>query len=192
MAWYCYYLNAAQHTCLYSWCVILLLGFEIIYIIYRAANGQLSHFNTSSSFASTMYALMGLAATVVTLWTAYLGVIFFQKDFPELPIHYVWAIRFGIILFVIFSLEGFLMGSRMAHSIGGPDGGPGIPILNWSKKIGDARVAHFFGMHALQLLPLVSYYVFKNTKSVIVFAVAYGFLSVVLLIQALSGKPFVK
>lgn len=192
MAWYCYYLNTPQHTRVYSWTVILLLGFEIVYIAYRAANGQLSHFNTSSNFASTMYALMGLAATLVTLWTAYLGVVFFRTDFPYLPIHYVWAIRLGIVLFVVFSLEGFLMGSRMAHTVGAPDGGPGIPLLNWSKKFGDARVAHFFGMHALQILPIVSYYALKNTKSTFALAIVYGVLSLALLIQALNGKPFVK
>jgi hypothetical protein len=135
---------------------------------------------------------MALAASLVTLYTAYVGFLFFVNDFPNLPNYYVWAIRLGIVIFVIFSFEGFVMGSKLTHTIGGPDGGEGIPLLNWSKRFGDPRVAHFIGMHALQVLPLLSFYLLKNLKATIVLSVLYGLLALFTLIQALNGKPLVK
>ena len=84
------------------------------------------------------------------------------------------------------------MGSKLTHTIGGPDGGPGIPLLHWSTKFGDPRVAHFIGMHALQVLPLLSYYFVKNTKAVFLVAFIYLLLSIFTLMQALKGRPFVK
>lgn len=77
----------------FNWVVIMLLGFEIVYIAIQANRGQLSHFNVSTPFYNLMYALMGLAALVVTFATAYLGVLFFTQNFPELPEYYVLAIR---------------------------------------------------------------------------------------------------
>ena len=163
MAWYCYYLPAFNIT-LYNWAVIILLGFEIVYIAIQAGRGQLSHFNMRTTFYMVLFQIMGLAATLVTLYTGYIGFLFFQNSFPDLPVAYVWAIRLGILIFVIFSFEGALMGARMSHTVGSTDGGNGIPVLQWSKQYGDLRVAHFIGMHALQVLPMLAFYFIKNTK----------------------------
>ena len=192
MGWYLYYLDSPSSVKVFNWIVIILLGYEIVYIAFQASKGQLSHYNSSTPFHSAMFSLMALAATIVTLATAYFTLQFFQKDFPLLPNYYVWSIRLGLVLFVIFSFEGFVMGSRLSHTIGGPDGSPGIPILNWSKTLGDGRVAHFFGMHALQVLPILSFYLVKNVKGTIVIASLYALLSIILLINALNGKPLIK
>ena len=101
MAWYCAYLPSFNIN-LFNWTVIILLGFEIIYIAIQAGKGQLSHYNMSTPVYATLYSMMALAASLVTLYTAYVGLLFFTNEFPELPIYYVWAIRLGILIFVIF------------------------------------------------------------------------------------------
>ena len=191
MAWYCYYLPNFNIQ-LFNYATIGLLGFEILYIAIQAGKGQLSHYNMSSGFYATMYSLMAIAATAVTLYTAYICFLFFAHTFPELPSYYVWAIRFALIIFVIFSFEGFLMGSRLNHSVGAVNDNSNWFILGWSKTVGDLRVAHFIGMHALQLIPLLSFYVFKNTKLTLALAVVYFILALVSLIQALQGKPLIR
>ncbi|TRX37074.1 hypothetical protein [Flavobacterium restrictum] len=191
MAWYCYYLPDFNIG-FFNWSIIILLGFEIVYIAIQANKGQLSHYNTSTSLYSFLYAMMAIAATLATLYTAYVGLLFFTTNFHDLPNHYVWSIRLGIVIFVIFSFEGFVMGTKLTHTIGGEDGAAGIPILNWSTKYGDPRIAHFIGMHALQVIPLISYYLLKNTKATIAIALLYLLLSIFTLIQALQGKSFFK
>lgn len=191
MAWYCYYLPNFQIS-YFNWAVILLLGFEIIYISIQAGRGQLSHFNVSTSMYAGLYSMMAFAASAITIYTAYIDILFFSQTFQDLPDYYVWAIRFGLLLFVVFAFEGFVMGNRMSHTIGGPDGGEGLPLVNWSIKYGDPRIAHFIGMHALQVLPVLSFYLIKNTKATIILSLIYGLLAVFTLVQALQGKPFYK
>lgn len=188
MLWYCYYLPKFNIQ-LFNWVVVALLGFEIVYIGIQAARGQLSHYNLSSPLYAALYAAMGLAASAVTLYTAYIDILFFKNSFPDLPSAYLWAIRLGIFIFVIFSFEGALMGSRLTHTIGGADGGQGLPFLNWSTKYGDPRVAHFVGMHALQVLPLLAFYVLRNTKMIFFVSAVYLLIAAYTLVQALRGKP---
>ncbi|MEM9329070.1 MAG: hypothetical protein AAGA85_25630, partial [Bacteroidota bacterium] len=192
MAWLMADLETTNSVLVYSWIIVLMLGFEIIYIGLQAGRGELSHFNQSSALYANLYVAMALAATAVTLVTAAVGLQFFNGSFPHLPTHYLWAIRLGILIFVIFSLEGFVMGSRMSHTIGAADGGTGWPFLNWSKKYGDPRVAHFVGMHALQVLPLVSFYLLKSTRWTIVFAACYLLIAIYVLLQALQGRPLIR
>ncbi len=191
MAWYCYYLPNFNIK-LFNWTVIILLGFEIVYIALQASKGQLSHYNLSTPVYAALYSMMALAASAVTIYTAYVGLLFFTNTFPDLPNYYLSAIRFGIILFVIFSFEGFAMGSRLNHSVGALNDNSSWFIIGWSKTVGDLRVAHFIGMHALQVLPVLSFYVFKNTKLTLALSLLYGLLALLTLIQALQGKPLVK
>lgn len=188
MAWYCSYLPNIKVS-FFNWSVIILLGFEIVYIALQAGRGQLSHYNISTPIYATLFSLMAIAATLVTTYTAYIGFLFFKNNFPELPSYYVLAIRFSILLFVIFSLEGFAMGSKLSHSIGSINDNSNLFILGWSKTVGDLRVAHFIGMHALQVLPFVSYYFLKSNKFTVALAIIYGLLAVFTLVQALNGKP---
>ena len=191
MAWYCYYLPNFNIK-IFNWSVIILLGFEIFYIAFQANKGQLSHYNISTPVYAALYSMMAIAASLVTLYTAYVGFLFFMNAFPALPNYYVWAIRLGIIIFVIFSFEGFAMGSRLNHSVGALNDNSNWFIIGWSKTVGDLRVSHFIGMHALQVLPILSFYVLKNTKLTVVFSAIYGLLALLTLIQALQGRPLFK
>jgi putative Mn2+ efflux pump MntP len=191
MGWYLQYLDQKTAVAWYSWALILLLGIENIYITIQAARGQLSHFNLSNGFYAAMYQVMAVSAVGISMTTAAIGISFFTRSFPQLSPAYLWGIRLGLILFVIFSMQGLMMGARLAHSVGGPDGSPGLPVVNWSRTLGDLRIAHFLGMHALQILPLTGFYVFRQARWVLVFGLLYLLLTSAVLVQALRGRPLI-
>ena len=84
------------------------------------------------------------------------------------------------------------MASHLSHTIGAPDGSPGLPIANWSKEYGDLRVAHFVGIHALQTIPLFGYFVAKKNRTIQLFAGGYFIFAVLLYIQALREMPLLR
>jgi hypothetical protein len=194
MAWYMFLLKKQKAVSVYSWMTVIIMTFEQSVVVWQAANGRLSHFNISSPLYGLLFSLMGVGITIFTLWTLYIGVLFFrQKDYPsELPIGYIWGIRLGILFFVIFAFEGGQMAAQLAHTFGKHDGGIGLPVLNWSRQYGDLRVAHFFGMHALQVFPIIGYYIAKQKRSLFIFACGYFVFVAFLYWQAISGKPFLE
>ena len=191
MGWYLHYLNAPGKARVYSWMVVIVMIYELFVITWQAANGRLSHFNITTPLYGILFTLMGVAISVLAAWTLYIGILFFRKKGFNLPEAYVWGIRLGIVLFVIFSFEGGFMAQRLSHTVGSPDGGPGLPVLNWSTAFGDLRVAHFFGIHSLQILPLTGYYLARNKKQLFLFTALYLIWLGVLFAQALYKIPVI-
>ena len=189
MAWYLEYLHKRRATVSYSIMALIVFIYELFVITWQAANGRLSHFNISTSFYALLFSLMGIAIIILWTWTLYITILFFRKKQFDIPIPYLWGIRCGLVIFLIFSMEGAFMALQLTHTIGGPDGGPGLPVVNWSTQYGDFRVAHFFGMHALQIIPILSYYYIKKPGWVVLFATFYFVLVSSLLVQALNRIP---
>ncbi len=191
MGWLLYHLQQQKKVRIYSRAVVITMIIEMIAITAQSARGTTSHFNISSSLNRILFNMMGISILVFTIWTIYICYLFFRQKKFDVPRHYVWAIRLGILFFVIFSMEGGAMLGFMQHTIGAPDGGEGLPVVNWSRDYGDLRVAHFFGMHSLQILPLVGYYLANNRIQVFFFATLYFIMVSVFLVQALYGIPLI-
>jgi hypothetical protein len=85
-----------------------------------------------------------------------------------------------------------------AHSVGGPDGAPGVPVTGWSREHGDLRVPHFIGLHAIQALALIAVGVrlwrapeAVRVRAVLAASASYASLFLVLLWEALRGQSVV-
>ncbi|MDQ0821352.1 hypothetical protein QFZ79_003727 [Arthrobacter sp. V4I6] len=142
------------------------LAAEMIIIGGAAAAGTTSHFNVSTPLAAGLWSVMG--ASIVLVWLAALLVALLLFGAPLGDPARSFAIRAGFVIALIGMALAFLMtsptadqlnnfrGIAGAHTVGLPDGGPGLPLLGWSTVAGDLRVPHFVGMHALQLIPLAA------------------------------------
>ncbi|MEN0053306.1 MAG: hypothetical protein AAGC65_06540 [Mucilaginibacter sp.] len=166
------------------------MTFEMVAIASQAARGQLSHYNTSGIYNPLLFSAMGIVIVSQTFFALYMGIRFFRVKPVQISPALLWAIRLGIIIACFFSLEGGLMASRLAHTVGAADGGPGLPFFNWSRIAGDLRIAHFMGLHALQIVPLfVIISGTKNARPAIVFSFAFFVGVSLLLTNAMLGRP---
>jgi len=128
---------------------------EMLVIGGQAARGRRSHFNYESAFDAvlTRAMIVGIVVLVVAMACAALLATTGPLPFPPLV---TAALRASLWIFLFSAVSGFGMGGRRRHSVGGEDGGPGMPLTNWSTTHGDLRVTHFFALHALQILPLLA------------------------------------
>lgn len=139
---------------------------EMVLITLQVVRGTQSHFNVATAFDAAVFQLMG--GTVVVLWLAALVIAVLLLRARILDRATAWAVRLSSLIALAGAAVGFVMVRPTpqqlaqddppitgAHNVGVPDGGPGVPLLGWSTTGGDLRIAHFFGMHALQLVPLV-------------------------------------
>lgn len=194
MGWLLAYLpNCRRGTGIISGIVASTMGLEMFLIIMQGMRGVQSHFNHNTPFDDIVFSVMGGAIMINTIATAYAGYLFFRHP-ASVSGAYLTGIRLGLIIFVLASLEGGIMVMRNAHSVGVHDGGPGLPMVNWSTGAGDLRVAHFVGMHALQALPLLGWFLDKRgaaqgRKLVALTALAWIVITALLVLQALAGRP---
>ncbi|WP_307179939.1 hypothetical protein [Streptomyces africanus] len=188
---------------------------EMVIITGQVVRGKRSHFNHETPFDEALFNAM--AVTVVVLWAGTLIVALLLLRARITDRASAWAMRCGILLALAGAAVGFLMtqpapGQRRgvsevvgAHSVGVPDGGPSMPLTGWSTTGGDLRIPHFFGMHALQLLPLLLMLLTVlaprfarladervRLRLVLLASGAYAAVFALLLWQALRGRPLTR
>ena len=179
-----------------GWVIIVAAVIELAIIIPQAARGVRSHFNDDSLADALLYSAMG--ATVVVLWLATLAIALRFLREPGRDRAATTAIRLGLAVGLVGLAEGFLMTLDDAHAVGVPDGGPGLFLIGWSTTGGDLRIAHFVGMHALQILPLLAAGLAafarrldESTRARLIRVAGAGYLGLVVLLawQALRAQP---
>ena len=192
-----------------GWTTAAVFVLEVAIIDVQAWRGTTSHFNASTPIDMVLFAVMGTAIMLQTLMSVSVAVALWRQRFQDRA--FGWALRLGVTLTILGAMTGPLMtrpteaqlaqaraGGPMpivgAHTVGGPDGGSGLPVTGWSREHGDLRVPHFIGLHAMQALPLIAVGLRRwrrpeavRARVLLAAAASYAGLFVVLLWQALNG-----
>ena len=183
---------------------------EVASVALQATRGVTSHFTTSTLWDGAVFSVMGVAIAVQTVAAISVAVAFWRHTFTDRALG--WALRLGMTLAVAGASVGGMMTQPTtaqlararetgemprsgAHTVGAPDGGPGLPGTGWSLAHGDLRAPHFVGLHAMQVLPFVALVWARRrgdaarVRIAIGAGVSYAALFLVLLAQAMMGQP---
>ncbi|MDT9692869.1 hypothetical protein Q5762_32030 [Streptomyces sp. P9(2023)] len=168
LAWMLTLLPRRRRLAWWAGTVVAVTGLgEMVLITTQVIRGTQSHFNHETPFDAALFQVMG--AMIVILWLAALVLAILLLRARILDRATAWAVRLGSLIALAGAAIGFVMTQPTAeqrasgddaaitgaHSVGVPDGGPTMAVTGWSTTGGDLRVAHFFGMHALQVIPLL-------------------------------------
>jgi hypothetical protein len=190
--------------------IVAMSAIEMVVIVGQVIRGQTSHYNDTTPLNSALWSAMGVAITVLFAAHLVIAVAAARQRIADRAATY--AVRLGLGLSLLGMLAAVPMvlpgqapaggaeGISGAHTVGLPDGGPGLPLVGWSTAGGDLRVGHFVGLHALQALPLlaIALYLLRNrldeairVRLLLVAGAAYAALTVSLTWQALRGQSLV-
>jgi hypothetical protein len=131
--------------------------FEIAYITFQAARGLASHYNVGDPFHGAMYTIMGIGAVTLTAISPAVAALLWRDRPARWSTAFWLSVLLGLVLtFVLGVGAGAVLSAGDGHWIGGvrSDAG-GVPVVGWSRTGGDLRTAHFLGMHAMHVLPVV-------------------------------------
>ena len=186
---------------------------EVAVIALQAWRGTTSHFNFSTPLDAALFSFMGAAIVIQTMLSVLVAVALWRQPFQDRALG--WALRLGMVITIIGASSGGLMTRPTdaqlaqvaathqmpivgAHTVGAPDGGPGLPGTGWSVEHGDLRVPHFLGLHALQILPVFAWVLWRRrvddarrARFVVVAGGSYLGLFLILVWQALRGQALV-
>lgn len=168
-------------------------------IVYQASRGVQSHYNMHSLLDAILFSTMGIFIGLNVLIMILMFIDAIRLKLNTTMITRV-AIIMGWAVVIIGSWVGGEMIAQLGHNVGVADGKEGLPLVNWSTKGGDLRVTHFFGLHGIQIIPLVGLWIqnklgstSKNSLIVtIAFAILYAALIGFTFYQAKQGIPLIK
>lgn len=189
-------MTARRSYRVYSTFVVLCILIEMIWIGGAAAMGVGSHFNRSTPELALIYTLMGVVAISLTTASLVYGIAILRNRASTLAPGLQLSIGLGLVLtFVLTVPVAMTMAMGSGHLVGTPQTGAMLPVMGWSREVGDLRIAHFFATHAMQVLPLFGLLTLALSRRLVVTAVwiaAIGYVALVAatFVQALSGQPF--
>lgn len=169
---------------------------EMAYIAGQAGRGVHSHFSVQTPFTALMYTLMGIGAVALVLGIGIVGLLAWRDRAARLGPALRLGVGLGFVLSALLTLviAGYL-GGQGSHFVGTPSPGAAtVPLLGWSLEVGDLRPGHFLALHAMQVLPLLGWWLDRSGRpaarpAVWAAAAAYGGLTVAVFAQALLGLP---
>jgi hypothetical protein len=165
---------------------IAIMALEMAYIVFRAARGEASHFNIGSPAAALAYSLMGAGAVTLTAITFWFGWRLIRSR-SDVAAH---AQGTGLMLgAVLGTVAGAYLSAQTGHWVGGSvSDAQGLPFFHWSTTGGDLRIAHFAGLHAMQVIPLAAW-LWPHRRTIWLAAAGMTVLTAALLLQAVAAIP---
>ena len=188
MAWLLHVINNKKQRNFVSF--VYLTGVVGVFIIniFHATRGKTYHSLNQTPLDELFNYLTIFCCLIIFLNQVFITLIlFFQKKNMHSQ-HYTWGIRSTMMVFSISMLISLAV-YFARHKLN-----PNLNVFDvffgtaWGSRSIYFKISYYLGLHSIQLIPLVSYYLFEYKKQVLLFSFAYLTLIVLLLFLGFFGS----
>ncbi|OZB13316.1 MAG: hypothetical protein B7X55_13125, partial [Rhodobacterales bacterium 34-62-10] len=143
-----------------------------------------------------IYGLMGLFAVTLTSASLVYGIAIWRHPagLPDAALRL--SVALGLILtFVLTVIVAGYMSSQPGHLVGVPQTDARVPVMGWSREVGDLRLPHFLATHAMHAIPLVGLLAVRllpqdaARRAVLAMSAGFATLTLVTFAIAIMGYP---
>lgn len=138
-----------------------------------------AHYNVATPFDMAMWNIMAIGIVIFWVLNVIAAVFLLREQMPNRVL--ATAVRFSFFIAIIGMAVAFTMSSPNATQMAALQNGQNlalygghnvnalvdgqtrmIPFLGWNMDGGDLRIAHFVGLHAVQVLPLLAWWLLRR------------------------------
>jgi hypothetical protein len=180
----------------FSIVVVLCVLAEMVWIGGAAMFGTASHYNTTHPLMAQIYGLMGFFAVILTSASLVFAIVIWRdpRGLSDRALHLSVVLGLGLTFVLTVIVAGY-MASQTGRLVGVPVTGARVPLMGWSREVGDLRLPHFLATHAMHVLPLAGLLAARSLSAGMalrsVWLVSAGFVLVTgaVFVMAILGLP---
>lgn len=158
--------------------IVMVLEIGVI-LVQNIARVVPAHYNVATGFDVVMWNIMAISIVVFWSLNVVAAIFLLREKMPNRVV--ATAVRLSLLIAIIgmalaFSMtapnatqmaalkSGQLLNLYGAHNVNALVDGQTrmIPFLGWNMDGGDLRIAHFVGLHAVQVLPLLAWFLLRR------------------------------
>lgn len=175
LAWLSYLINNTNVRKAITAFVFLIFSCFLSIVFIQMINDRIIFISNDTPFDLLMNQICLVLFLFFLILQIWITVIFYTQKKNMHSQHYTWGVRMGFIVFTFFLSVVFTIFLCKGKSVY-------LDLFQSHRGLSfEIQTSFYLGLHSIQIIPLLSYYLFDQKKQVVFFSISYVVLILVLL-----------
>jgi hypothetical protein len=176
IAWLSYLLNNTRVRKVITAFIFLIFSCFLAIVFIQMINERIIFISRDTPFDQLMNQLSLVLFLFFLILQMWITTLFLKQKKNMHSQHFTWGVRMGFVVFTFFLsilFAYFLFKDKNVY----------LEFLQFERGLPfEIQASFYLGLHSIQIIPLLSYYLFDQKKQVVFFSIGYVVLILVLMV----------
>jgi hypothetical protein len=176
IAWLSYLLNNTRVRKVITAFIFLIFSCFLAIVFIQMINERIIFISRDTPFDQLMNQLSLVLFLFFLILQMWITTLFLKQKKNMHSQHFTWGVRMGFVVFTFFLsilFAFFLFKDKNVY----------LEFLQFERGLPfEIQASFYLGLHSIQIIPLLSYYLFDQKKQVVFFSIGYVVLILVLMV----------